>query len=92
MVIGRRERYVAKRPNEERSAWRNLVPSHRTEILIPLIHLDHSVDAGLLRAADTKTPKSPVQLREASAHHNLGPEHHRSRLMVAAFSKAQAVP
>jgi hypothetical protein len=70
--------------------WVNMQPSKKPDIFIPSAHLHHSVDVDGLKAAGLDGPTSKVQVVDASALSDVGPDHHSFRLMAKAFERAQA--
>jgi hypothetical protein len=70
--------------------WPQALLSRRPDMFLPVIHLHHSVDGGLLAAAGLNGLDSAVQVMDASPYEHVGPEHHSFGLMAAAFAKARA--
>lgn len=69
--------------------FRNLVPSGKTHLFIPGIHLHHSVDLDALAGAGINHGRSAVQVVDASVIENIGPAHHSFRMMARAFATAR---
>lgn len=71
--------------------WVNMQPSRKPDIFIPSAHLHHSVDMDALKSAGVDDLTSKVQVVDASALSDVGPDHHTFRLMVKAFERARAL-
>ncbi len=68
--------------------FNNVSHSKRKDIFLPGIHLHSSIDAKALSAHDIDTPKSAVQIVDASAISSIGPEHHSFRVLCNATRRA----
>lgn len=68
--------------------WPEMEPSKRPDIFIPSSHLYHSVDLDALTRAGVNGPTSRVQVIDASALYDIGPDHHTFKVMAAAYQRA----
>lgn len=66
-----------------------LQPSRRPEVYLPGIHLHHSLDLDALARAGVNADDSPVQVVDASALTEIGPDHHAFKMMLAAHDRAR---
>lgn len=66
-----------------------LRPSRRLDIHLPGIHLHHSLDPAALHRAGVDTAGSPLQVVDASALEDIGPDHHSFKMMVSAHERAR---
>jgi hypothetical protein len=65
--------------------------SQRADLYIPGIHLHHSLDLAALADAGVNRPGDLVQVVDASVLHDIGPDHHSFKMLVAAAHRARAV-
>ncbi len=65
--------------------------SRRPELILPGIHLHHSVDADALARAGVGTSDCPVHVIDASTLRDIGPEHHSFKMMLAARRRAASL-
>jgi hypothetical protein len=63
--------------------------SQRHDLYIPGIHLHHSIAPEALAASGVDQPGSPIQVVDASALPDLGPDHHSFKLMLLAETRAR---
>ena len=75
----------------ERAPFPGLRVSQRRDLYIPGIHLHHSVDLAALTAAGINQEGSSVQVVDASAVQDIGPDHHSFKLMLQACMRTRAV-
>lgn len=80
----------ALRQARVRAPFRNVEISKREHLYIPAIHLHHSVDIAAVNAQGFMSEGSSIQIVDASAIRNIGPQHHSFKLMVTAYARAQA--
>ncbi len=69
-----------------------LIPSKRPELALPGIHLHHSLDLDAMARLGIDEPGSPVQVVDASALSDIGPEHHSFEMLVAAHQRGRFAP
>lgn len=74
----------------EQAPFAGLHHSRRNEFYIPGIHLHHSVHLPALQSLGINEPHSPVQVVDASAVADIGPDHHSFKLMLLARDRARA--
>jgi hypothetical protein len=74
----------------EHLPWPTMNRSRRPDLFMPANHLHCSVDAEVLTRAGVNLPASRLQVADASVLHDIGPDHHSFKLMVAAYQRAQA--
>jgi hypothetical protein len=66
-----------------------LQASRRPDLALPGIHLHDSLDGEALARHGIDVPGSPVQVVDASALSDVGPEHHSFEMLVAAHERAR---
>lgn len=74
-----------------RQPYKNLVASRLLDAFIPGIHLHHSLDLEALSHAGLNTAGSPLQIVDASALQDIGPDHHSFKMMLSAYDRVQLV-
>ncbi len=97
-ALGQEGRVLAPRPEAIRAAtdrarqaqpFGGLRESRRPEIFLPGIHLHHTLDLATLRKGGVNVPGSPLQVVDASALEDIGPDHHSFRMMALAYRRGQ---
>lgn len=97
-VLGQDGQALTPRPAAIRAAtdrarqaqpFGGLRASRRPEIFLPGIHLHHTLDLAALRRGGVNLPDSPLQVVDASALEDIGPDHHSFRMMALAYRRGQ---
>lgn len=68
----------------------HLVPSERTGIYLPGIHLHDTLDHNRLTECGFDSATSPLKIIDASIMSGIGPDHHSFQMMTQAFARAYA--
>lgn len=81
--------HTAVQTAREQHPFGELQLSKRAETYLPGIHLHRALNTETLHTLNINRDESPIQVVDASAIEDIGPEHHSFRMMVSAWSRAQ---
>jgi hypothetical protein len=90
-IAARTERILrAVSDSRDRVPFAGMRHSQRRNLYIPGIHLHHSVAPEAIAASGIDQPHSPIQIVDASAVVDIGPEHHSFKLMLSAYARTRS--